>query len=193
MFLEDMSRNKCFFFGFKYHMFCVIYPFVTYLLTLLCMYGRQIFGVVAGSLPSVLWVIAPLTGISHVGSEVLIAAIMKNCIFWDITPCNPLKVNRRFGVKYRLHLQGPRISRARNKLVAISSSATSIGFQRTTWRYIKENITLQIPPMLLSAVHYKNGSYIRITVCATVDTSRCILSMNFATVCIYLFQIFFVF
>jgi hypothetical protein len=27
-------------------------------------------------------------------------------VFWDITPCSPLKVNRRFGGTYRLHLQG---------------------------------------------------------------------------------------
>jgi hypothetical protein len=36
---------------------------------------------------------------------------MKSTIFWDITP---LKVNRRFGGINRLHLQGRRISRARN-------------------------------------------------------------------------------
>jgi hypothetical protein len=34
---------------------------------------------------------------------------MKSTIFWDITPCSPLKINR-----HRLHLQGPRISRERN-------------------------------------------------------------------------------
>jgi hypothetical protein len=27
-------------------------------------------------------------------------------IFWDITPCSPLRVNRRFGRTHRLHLQG---------------------------------------------------------------------------------------
>jgi hypothetical protein len=31
---------------------------------------------------------------------------MKSTIFWDITPCSPLSVNRRFGGTYRLHLQG---------------------------------------------------------------------------------------
>jgi hypothetical protein len=31
---------------------------------------------------------------------------MKSSIFWDITPCSPLSVNRRFGGTYRLHLQG---------------------------------------------------------------------------------------
>jgi hypothetical protein len=32
----------------------------------------------------------------HVGFEVLTAVVMKSTIFWDITPCSPLKVNRRF-------------------------------------------------------------------------------------------------
>jgi hypothetical protein len=31
---------------------------------------------------------------------------MKNSIFWDITPCSMVKVNRRFGESYLLHLQG---------------------------------------------------------------------------------------
>jgi hypothetical protein len=31
---------------------------------------------------------------------------MKNTIFWDITPCSWLSVNRCFGGIYRLHLQG---------------------------------------------------------------------------------------
>jgi hypothetical protein len=29
---------------------------------------------------------------------------LKSTIFWDITPCNPLKLSRRFGGTYRLHL-----------------------------------------------------------------------------------------
>jgi hypothetical protein len=33
---------------------------------------------------------------------------------WDITRCSSLKVNRRFGRKYRLHLQGGRISQVWN-------------------------------------------------------------------------------
>jgi hypothetical protein len=40
---------------------------------------------------------------------------MKNTMFWDITPCSLLKVNGRFGGTYRLHLQGRKISRARNE------------------------------------------------------------------------------
>jgi hypothetical protein len=43
--------------------------------------------------------------IFFVGFEVLTAVVMKSIIFWDITQCSPLKVNRRFGGTYRLHLQ----------------------------------------------------------------------------------------
>jgi hypothetical protein len=79
-------------------------------------------------------------------------------IFWDITPCSPLNVNRRFGGKSCLHLQDRRINRARNrheagskfflaysstfKMDAICSSETSVDFQRTTRRYIPEDGTL---------------------------------------------------
>jgi hypothetical protein len=43
-----------------------------------------------------------------VGFEVFTLVVMKSIIFWDITPCGPLSVNRRFGGTYRLHLQGRR-------------------------------------------------------------------------------------
>jgi hypothetical protein len=42
----------------------------------------------------------------------------KSSVFWDITPCSPLKVNQRFGGTSRLHLQGRSISQARNQLPA---------------------------------------------------------------------------
>jgi hypothetical protein len=45
-----------------------------------------------------------------VGFEVLKEVVMKSIVIWDITPCSPLKVNRSFGGKYRLHLHGQRIS-----------------------------------------------------------------------------------
>jgi hypothetical protein len=44
--------------------------------------------------------------IHFIGFEVLAAVVMKNSIFWDVTPCSPLKVSRRFGGTYHLHLQG---------------------------------------------------------------------------------------
>jgi hypothetical protein len=44
-------------------------------------------------------------GETYVGTEVLTPVVMKSTILWDITPCSPLEVNRRFGGTYRLHLQ----------------------------------------------------------------------------------------
>jgi hypothetical protein len=52
------------------------------------------------------------TDATYVGSEVLTAVVMKSSVFWDITPCGPLKVNRRLGGTCRLHHQGRRISQA---------------------------------------------------------------------------------
>jgi hypothetical protein len=34
--------------------------------------------------------------INFVGFEVLMAVVTKSSIFWDITQCSPLKLNRRF-------------------------------------------------------------------------------------------------
>jgi hypothetical protein len=42
--------------------------------------------------------------------EVQNEALENRSIFWDMTPCNPTKVNPCFGVTYHLHLQGRRIS-----------------------------------------------------------------------------------
>jgi hypothetical protein len=81
---------------------------------------------------------------------------LKSTIFWAIMPCSPLKVNRRFGRTFCLHLQGRRISRKTNqresrwqaefypptlKMEAICSSETSVDFQRITRRYIPEDST----------------------------------------------------
>jgi hypothetical protein len=92
-----------------------------------------------------------------VGSEVLIAVIMRSSIFWDVTPRSTLKVNRRFGGTYLLRLQGRRIRQARNqresrwqdaftlvtclvysltlKMEAACSSKISFDFQRNTPRF----------------------------------------------------------
>jgi hypothetical protein len=50
---------------------------------------------------------------------------MKISIFWDITPCSPLKVNRRFGRTYRLHLQDRSISQVRNQRHLCCGDSTS--------------------------------------------------------------------
>jgi hypothetical protein len=47
--------------------------------------------------------------------------VMMRSVFWDITPCSPLKVNRRFGGTCRLHLHGLRISQAINQHKACSA------------------------------------------------------------------------
>jgi hypothetical protein len=97
--------------------------------------------------------------------DVLTAVIMKKFIFWDITPCSPLKVKRRFGETYRIHCQGRRISQAKYergnsachllscwfrppKMDATCSSETSVDFKQTTWRYIPRDRTLQEPLLL---------------------------------------------
>jgi hypothetical protein len=43
---------------------------------------------------------------------------MTSTIFWDITPCSPLIVNRRFGGLYRFHLQGRKIRQDTRALLA---------------------------------------------------------------------------
>jgi hypothetical protein len=86
-------------------------------------------------------------------------------IFWNITPCRPLKVNWRFGGTYCLNLQDRRISWVRYEcesrwqvetftpvfctayssilnMEAIVSSETSVDFQQSTRRYISEESTL---------------------------------------------------
>jgi hypothetical protein len=84
----------------------------------------------------------------YVGFEVLTAVVMKSTIFWDITPCCPLKVNRRFGGTYRLfsacfHAGSCSAYSSTLKMEAICSSETSVEFQPTTWRYIPEESTLR--------------------------------------------------
>jgi hypothetical protein len=46
-----------------------------------------------------------------IGFEVLIAVAIKTSILWDITPCSPVKFNRRFREIYRRHLQSLLASR----------------------------------------------------------------------------------
>jgi hypothetical protein len=50
-----------------------------------------------------------------VGFEVLTAVVIKNTLFWDIISCSLLKVSLYFRGTYGFHLQGQRISHARNQ------------------------------------------------------------------------------
>jgi hypothetical protein len=106
-----------------------------------------------------MWYIASvqsiLTTAVCIGFEVHTAVLMKSPVFWNITPCSLLKVNRRFGGIYRLHRQVPRIKPSKKpawnqvpgkastlNTEATCSSETSVDFQRTTRRYIQDDRTL---------------------------------------------------
>jgi hypothetical protein len=71
---------------------------------------------------------------------------VKTSIFWCITPCSPLKVNRRFGgtsqVTSRALLATCFHSWSLLGLETICPTETSVDFQRSTWRHIPEDRTL---------------------------------------------------
>jgi hypothetical protein len=75
--------------------------------------------------------------------------VMKSPIFWDITLCRQLKVNRRFGRKFRLlatdfMLISCLACSSRLKMEMVCPSETLVDFQRTTERYTPADTTLQI-------------------------------------------------
>jgi hypothetical protein len=96
-----------------------------------------------------------------IGFEVLKAVTTNSYIFWYITTCSPVKINRCVRGTYRLHLQGRRVSQARNqnevgskhscslahssalKMEAICFLEKSVDFHRTARRCILEDRTLQ--------------------------------------------------
>jgi hypothetical protein len=108
---------------------------------------------------------------SHIGVQVLTALVMRSYVFWDITPCSPLKVIRRFGGICSLHLKGRRISRERNqrengwqaehtlKMEAKCSSKMSVDFQRTTQFYIPEDRILRLGYCLGGVTCYISEEY----------------------------------
>jgi hypothetical protein len=87
------------------------------------------------------------TSTDLVGFDVLTAMVMKRYL-WDITPSSLLRINRRFGGTCRLHLQGRKISQARNQHESSSLhnvlARLQVDFKRTTPRYIAEGWTLQV-------------------------------------------------
>jgi hypothetical protein len=63
-------------------------------------------------------------------------------------PCSPLKANWRFGGTCRLYRKCRRINQAKNQRenrwqAEVEASETTADFQRTTWRYISDDRTLQ--------------------------------------------------
>jgi hypothetical protein len=97
-----------------------------------------------------------------VGFEVLTEVVMTCSISWDITPCSPLKVNRRFGGTYLLHLQsfdccllhaGFCLAYSSTlKMEATCSSEKSVDFQRATRCYIPEDRPLQLTVEWIKAI-----------------------------------------
>jgi hypothetical protein len=56
-------------------------------------------------------------------------------IFWDITPCSPLRINRRFRGTYRLHLQGRKSKQSKNPAwEQVASSRKMVLFKTTAVR-----------------------------------------------------------
>jgi hypothetical protein len=47
----------------------------------------------------------------------------KSSVSWDVTLCNPLKVNQCFEQSRCLYLQGPRITQARNQYESLSNQS----------------------------------------------------------------------
>jgi hypothetical protein len=91
----------------------------------------------------------------NVEFEVLRAVVLKSTIFWDITPCSPLKVNRRFGGTYRKAWWQASLQHALTlvscsayfstlKMEAICFSETLVDSQLITWRYVPEGGTIQL-------------------------------------------------
>jgi hypothetical protein len=58
------------------------------------------------------------------GFEVLAAVVMKISVFWDMTPCCPLKVNRCYGWIYRRRVQSWGVSQTRNQYKTGSKTIT---------------------------------------------------------------------
>jgi hypothetical protein len=49
------------------------------------------------------------------GFEALMQITVKSTVFWGMTQCSQIDVNRRFGGKYYFRLRGRRLNYARNK------------------------------------------------------------------------------
>jgi hypothetical protein len=69
---------------------------------------------------------------------------MKSIIFWDIMPCSSMSVNRRFRGTYRLHLQGRKISWARNQHERRWQVPTPNGLQDVIYQKMVRSITTAV-------------------------------------------------
>jgi hypothetical protein len=97
------------------------------------------------------------------GFEVLTPVVMKISLFWGITPCSPLKVNRRFRGIYRRALF------ARSFLLCLflypedgddKLLRNICRLRRTTRRYIPENRTLKVRWRMIMAFDALNAKLV---------------------------------
>jgi hypothetical protein len=92
---------------------------------------------------------------------------LRSSVFWDITQCSRLKVNRRFGGTCRLHLQGWRISRARNQRESRWEAELWRRFvppkRRVIFNGLHGVISQKIELFIATAVRTSNPTYAKIT------------------------------
>jgi hypothetical protein len=115
-----------------------------------------------------IWVI--ITGRIHIflssGFQGFLPKYWEFSIFWDITPCGPLKVNRRFGGICRLHLQGRRISQAKTSVKQVARRALIL----VPWRW-KRNVPLKCR-LTFNGLHGVITQKIEIFITTDVSTSN---------------------
>jgi hypothetical protein len=120
---------------------------------------------------------------------------MKSSVLWDIMPCSPFKVNRRFGGTCRHH-QLRRISlvlapafalvsclASTLKMKKTCSSETSVDFQRTTRCYIPEDGKLFITTGVRTSSPRKRNIFevftvVTVKVAGFWDVTPCILVIS---------------
>jgi hypothetical protein len=78
--------------------------------------------------------------------EVLTGAVMKSSIIWNTAPYRPLKINRRFGGTWPIHLRGWRIIQAKDLHESSSKPCKC-------WKNLPKGLTkvlwlLYVPPAL---------------------------------------------
>jgi hypothetical protein len=108
--------------------------------------------------------------------------IIKSCreeyaIFWDITLCSPLSVNRRFGGTYRLHPQGSWVSAWRIFMVATCLHA---GFLLNLF-LLPSNPTTLVMSKKLSQMNTRSNStrVVFLAILNTVQTALLLLLLLF--------------